>query len=271
LADENVVSSEQTESRQRSTIEFPYLDLDDALAVTKGVNAVGGTSCQREQLAAKLDMAATAGGFNLRLGTAKMYGLLTYDRGTITLTPLGIRACDPQQEKAAKVEAFLTIPLYRKLYDNFKGTSLPPTAGLEGEIGTLGVAPKQKDKARQVFQRSAKQAGFFEFGNDRLVLPAMGKQTLDKLNDDNSSGNGIGSQHHSPPPPLTPPPPSYPPFIQGLLLTLPKEKAEWSKDERVKWLKLAALAFDVMYTDKNSKDSIKVEIERSKDVPTNSN
>lgn len=34
-------------------------------------------------------------------------------------------------------------------------------AGLEAEMVRLGFAEKQKDKARQVFQRSAMQASFF--------------------------------------------------------------------------------------------------------------
>lgn len=33
------------------------------------------------------------------------------------------------------------------------------------KIEKAGVAPKQKDKARQVMQRSATQAGYFAFGN----------------------------------------------------------------------------------------------------------
>ena len=38
---------------------------------------------------------------------------------------------------------------------------------------SLGVAAKQKDRARRVFQRSAERAGFFEHGNGRLVMPGV--------------------------------------------------------------------------------------------------
>ncbi len=38
------------------------------------------------------------------------------------------------------------------------------------------------------------------------------------------------------------------PFIQGLLKTLPaKEGADWPIKDRVKWLRLAASAFDMIY------------------------
>ncbi len=46
-----------------------------------------------------------------------------------------------------------------------------PDSALEAEMETLGVAPKQKAKARQGFQRSAEQAKRFGRGRDRLVLP----------------------------------------------------------------------------------------------------
>jgi hypothetical protein len=48
---------------------------------------------------------------------------------------------------------------------------------LEREIANLGVAPKQTDKARQSFERSARQAGFFLQGEDRLVQPRFGKES----------------------------------------------------------------------------------------------
>jgi hypothetical protein len=48
----------------------------------------------------------------------------------------------------------------------------------------LGVAKKQTDKARQTFQRSAQQAGFFAYGQDRLVMPAVGPGMPEPKKDD---------------------------------------------------------------------------------------
>ncbi|HWZ82605.1 MAG TPA: hypothetical protein VNW47_08275 [Terriglobales bacterium] len=238
----NIDPTVQAEIRGRSTIEFPYLDLDDAVQIAKTMKERAGTSCLREQLAGYLGVSPTGGGFNLRLGTAKMFGVVTYERGGIELTPLGIRIVDAQQERAARVEAFLKIPLYSKLYDKFKSTSLPPAQGLEEQIASLGVAPKQKDKARQVFLRSAKQAGFFEVANDRLILPALGIVPTLKIEEaaQGKIPEPIKQQQQ---------PPIYPYFIQGLLEKLPPEGATWPKEERKRWLNLAELAFDVMYRD----------------------
>ena len=259
MAEGNAVSPEQVESkRERSTIEFPYLDQDDAAEIAKTIHTIFGTSCQREQLAAQLQVSATGGGFNLRLGTAKMYGFLNHERGTVTLTDLGLRVADPQQEKAARAESFLSVPLYKALFETFNGKALPSTSsGLEAEMVKLGVSSKQKDRARQVFQRSAKQAGFFWSGNDRLVLPAPGKyiarmtgEAEKEVRDERPKERDHEQQ------------PIYPHFIQGLLQKLPNEGSEWAKEERAKWLQLAALAFDIMYVDKASGGVITVEFKK---------
>src|SRR5690242_19735093 len=94
-------TADSKRERERSTIEFPYLGLDVAVEMAKGVHEVGGSSCQWDQLAAKFDQAATGGGFRQRVMTAKTFGLLTYSQGTVTLTKLGTQICDPDQEAAA--------------------------------------------------------------------------------------------------------------------------------------------------------------------------
>jgi hypothetical protein len=230
--------------RGRSTIEFPYFDLDDAVATAKAVHGLGGDKCEKDQLAARLQMAAKGGGFSIKLSTARVFGLLQLERGQVMLTELGIRVCDTQQEKAARIDAFLTVPLYKSIYEKFKGTSLPPTSGLEGAIQALGVAPKQKDKARQAFQRSAKQAGFFDMSIERLVMPPTGGHNDGKP----SNGGKSPSANAAYQKPLGEEPARHP-FIQGLLETLPQVQTEWAIEDRAKWLQGAAGIFDVIYKD----------------------
>jgi hypothetical protein len=224
------------EGRGRSTIEFPYLDLENAIEIAQGVHDVGGTGCDWDQLAAHLKQAAQGGGFRLRMICAKQFGLATYDRGRIALTSLGLRAVDPQQAKGALIDAFLTIPLYKAIYDKFRGTTLPPIAGLEREMQTLGVSAKQTDKARQAFARSAKFAGFFDFGSDRLVIPKASNQVgasegakagessrlsdRQRIGDGGGGGNGGGDG------------PQIPSAILGLLQSLPAPGTTMKRNRR---------------------------------------
>jgi hypothetical protein len=246
-------------ARQRSTIEFPYQNLESAVEVVKAVHAVGGQSCPFDALAAKLDMKADAGGFRLRLSTAKIFGLLNYDRGTVSLTSIGTRMCDPEQEAQARADAFLAVPLYEKIHEQFKGTTLPPIEGLENAMVALGVSPKQKDKARQVFQRSAKEAGFFRLSADRLVMPAAGRGRSDTIPMNPPAFYGGGEPARSARRDVDQ---DLHPFIQGLLTTLPKNAGdEWSAEDRRKWLQAAATIFDLIYVNGAERKTIKVQIE----------
>lgn len=249
--------------RERSTIGFPYLDLDDSVEIAKAVHTLGGSACQWDQLAAHFSQASNGGGFRLRLQTAKMFGLVTYDRGTVNLTPLGSRVADPSQERSARAEAFLKIPLYNRVYEDYKGATLPPTSGLETAMGNMGVSPKQKIKARQIFERSAKEAGFFEFGTTRLVMPSI---------------KASAGASPAPTPDLQPEEPEKKkkeserdkrhPLIEGLLNELPEPKSEWSTEDRKKWLEMASTIFNVIYKDSDdSRGSLKVTIEKNSAKP----
>jgi hypothetical protein len=243
--------------RERSTIEFPYLDLDAAVEIAKGVHEVGGSTCGWDQLAAHLGQAANGGGFRLRVMTAKTFGLVTYGQGIVNLTEIGKRLCDPQQEKAAKVDAFLAVPLYNAIHERYKNVTLPQADALEAEIARLGVAPKQKGKARQAFHRSATSAGFFWSGPNRLVRPSI-----------------KGSAAATPAPDVEPEKSEKKkekedddrkhPLIEGLLKELPEPQSEWTTEDRKKWLEMASTIFNVIYKDSDdSRGSLKVVVERN--------
>ncbi len=250
VADE-AVASEATaataiEKRERSTIQFPYNDLDDAVTIVKAIHEHAGLSCTIDQLAAYQKQSMTSGAFRLRVGNAAMFGLTVNERGQVSLTDLGRRISDPEQEASAKAEAFLEVPLYRLIHDHFKGYQLPPTAALERFMRDSGVSPKQTDKARHAFQRSARQAGYFVHGEDRLVRPAgPGTRPTDRSPETETSaataektGGGGGG---------VPPGPTHHPFIEGLIRELPKTGDPWPAKKQELWLDTARSIFKMIY------------------------
>ena len=107
-------------------------------------------------------------------------------------------------------------------------------------MANLGVAKKQTARARQTFERSAEQAGFFGQGRDRLVEPTfkgrVEPQTLPIAPKPMYGGGGGGSK-------------DLHPFIVGLLDTLPPPATVWSKQDRQKWLQAAENIFSLIYQD----------------------
>jgi hypothetical protein len=177
------------------------------------------------------------------VSTARVFGLVETNREQISLTALGRQIVNPEREHQARVKAFLNVPLYRAMFDNYRGCPLPRNIAIENEMVRLGVSAKQKEKARQVFQRSAEQAGFFAYGRDKLVMPsgvAVGEAPAatpppaddfrargatdygtgggsggsGRASGPGGSGGGAGSRGGT----------DLHPFIQGLLVTLPPRR-----------------------------------------------
>jgi len=122
----------------------------------------------------------------------------------------------------------------------------------------MGVAPKQKGKARQAFQRSANTADYFWSGNNRLVRPAIKgsastpppQREEDQEKPNKEKEKKDKDRRH--------------PLIEGLLEELPDPKSEWSTEERKKWLQMASSVFDVIYKDSDdSRGMLKVVLEKN--------
>jgi hypothetical protein len=159
--------------RDRSTIRFPYLDLDQGLELAIAIHQHHGLRCSPEQLAAASGHAGTrSGAFIRKVAAAQTFGVIAREGDDFVLTELGKLAVREDTKAAGKAKAFMAVELYKKMYDEFKGGTLPTDAGIESTMVRMGVAPKQSDIARQVFRKSADQAGFFAYGKDRLVAPA---------------------------------------------------------------------------------------------------
>jgi hypothetical protein len=255
--------------REQSSIQFPYMDLESAVSVARAILTGGGVPLTRDQLAGVMNLASGSGNFVQKVATSRLFGLVSFVGGKYELTDLGfnILDSDEKRQRGARAGAFLSVPLYRRTYDEFKGKQLPPRPhGLEQAFVTFGVAPKQKANARYAFEKAAAQAGFFPNGPDRLIEPIIGagkvrftgiasatstatvgslsvERTRSTTEENNSDGeNGRTAVESSAPETRR-----LHPFIQGLLASLPEPDTNWTVDGRAKWLQAAANIFDLMY------------------------
>ncbi len=161
-----------TAKRSLSKISFPYSDLAETEAAARRVAGSGG-QCRPEQLSAWLGhVKLDSGAFRNKVAAAKLYGVLEGGRNGLALTGIGRRLVDEAHARQARVEAFLSVPLYLKIYEAHRGKAMPGVMALELEMLRHGVSRTQVKAARQVFLRSAEQAGFLEAGPGHLVLPS---------------------------------------------------------------------------------------------------
>lgn len=238
----DAATGQGAEARQRSTIAFPYMDLSSSVELAEAIfKNVGGGECDDTQLAAWSGQSSKSSTFRVQIYAARIFGVLAGEASRHTLTDLGLGIVDQHRSRESKVKAFLNVPLYSAVFNKFNGAQLPPAAALEREMVTLGVAPKQKERARQVFERSAEQGGFFAHGRDRLVRPGVtpGAPTPTPEPERKKNGGGGGSGGDD----------GRDPLIAALIQKLPKDSdpKPWPVEERVTWLRMTAMAFQMAY------------------------
>lgn len=261
-------SKVEKRTREQSSISFPYVDLYAAVEVARAIyDRCGSDACDLNDLATDLN---DGGAFRLKTSAARIFDLIEKrGRSEARLTDSGKQVVSEGGEStsSAKAQAFLKVPLYSAVYEKFKNGRLPPKHALEIEMKKLGVPEKQVDKARQVFERSARQAGFFDSSDNRLVRPSANQpqirnnsqiapapmmDTEDRF-DSYMVEAGLHNRYRR-----------DDPLIVGLVERLPAPGSPWNDEARIAWLRLANSIFDVAYTD----GSGKIEIGRSdEEVP----
>ena len=227
--------------RQRSTIAFPYTDYDNAEKIAQAIHGnVGHGVCALDQLAPWTGQSAKSSTFRAQVAAARLFGLVESDGAeAYQLTQLGARVVDQAQARAAKAEAFLTVPLFKAVYERYKGAVLPEkSTAIEHEIAVLGVSEKQKARARQVLLSSAEQTGFFGHGKNKLVMPAVVvPAAVPEVKKKNGYGGDEGVERNL----------DLDPLLMALLRKIPSREEGWPSEKRVRWFRTFAMNVSQVY------------------------
>lgn len=236
----------------RALASYAYFDLQDSLAVAKAIHDNAGGSCTLDQLASYLKYKSTSSGtFQTRLSAAKQFGFVRAEGAQIVVTDRAMQIISPVMPEDAinaKADAFLGVGLFGKVYEKFKGTTIPPKVGLRNLFMTsYGISTERVDPAVRVLMDSAEQAGFFPQGDQsRLVRPAVKPQAARTGSDDHpkeppapprhSGGGGDG-------------PTGVHPAIVGLLRELPPAGSKWPKKAKERFVKAFLASLEFVYPD----------------------
>lgn len=246
--------------RPRADVSFPYYDLDSSVAVAEVLHTQAGGACSRDQIAPLIGYSGTKnGGFLSRIGAAKMFGLIEEAGGVLRLSQLSTKILSPvaaNDVQRGKVEAFLGVELFLKVYERFKGQTLPSSTGLENLFrNEYKIGPAQLKTATRVLMESAQSAGFFDAaGRTRLVLPlaanvgvASGQPAAPvSLGDD----DGLPVVKHARRAPAADPiETQIPAAIFGLIRDLPPEGTTMSQPRRQRLIKAFEASINWLYPD----------------------
>lgn len=164
--------------RRVSGMFCPYYTLDQSVEVAKVIHEKAGGSCDRAQLATLLGYNGVKNGaFLTRVTAAKIFGLISQHDDQLKVTEAAhkiLHPVTPGQGERAKVDAFLTVPLFRKVFDEFNGINLPDEIGLKNLLLTqYEIVEERTGPSVRVMLDSAEQAGLFRAAGNRskMVMP----------------------------------------------------------------------------------------------------
>ncbi len=249
------INDERTAApRIRSKISFVYNDLEAAVGLASKLQSTAGTTCRVKQLASWMNQTAAGGTFRSILGAARSFGLVeTQHGGIVSLTRLGRNVLDDAERSNALAEAFLSVPLHAEMYEQYQGNSLPPPAAVERHMEGLGVPPKQKERARQTFTKSAHFAGFIESSTERFIRPATADvpaASASELPKAGGDGNGGGLNLDL--------------LLVALLEKIPAVKEKWPEGKRVRWFRTFAMNVSQIYDTEDEAVDLVITVEPDK-------
>jgi hypothetical protein len=153
-----------------ATRNFPRRALEQALRVPRALkDKNGGNPWPPDQVASALGIGAMGGNFFYLSGSSRDYGLTEGSRDTvkISLTELGRKAVYPQsdaEENQALLSAFLSVEVFKRVLEHFRGNNLPERKFLENTLHqTFGVDPQFHDEFVALFDKNCR---FLGIGNE---------------------------------------------------------------------------------------------------------
>jgi hypothetical protein len=145
---------------------FPRRTLEQALRVPRAIKEKnGGNPWAADQVAAALGLGGKSANYWYITAASRDYGLTlgTRDSAEISLTSLGRRVVYPQsdqEERLAKVEAFLRVETFRRVLEHFGGDNLPEKKFLANTLQQqFKLHPAHHDEFVDLFRKNCKYLG----------------------------------------------------------------------------------------------------------------
>lgn len=166
----------------RPGTRFPTYDLATCADVPRIIHVKGGGQLTPEQLAAHLGYKGTNNGAYLsKVASAKYFALIDRSGPVFVPTTLAHQILSPiypHDALKALVDAFLSVDLFKKVYEAYRGRELPPEVGMLNALHSqFGVATERVKDAYRALMDSADTAGFFSTkagARTHMIMPMVG-------------------------------------------------------------------------------------------------
>ncbi len=171
---------QQTSKVTRSPRPFPAETLEESLRVPTAIKQFNaGNPWSPAEVGKALGISARGDKMWYLTASARDYGLSVGTRDTemIELAPIGrdlLYAASPEGEREAAWRAFFNVPVFKSVYEYYKGGALPDLKYLQNTLeSTFAIPPKYHDDFVRIFSANVQFAEKYGSG----ALPVASSQT----------------------------------------------------------------------------------------------
>lgn len=164
----------------KAEFHFPIYPFTTALEIAEKVEKEGAGSLPETALAISLGLSVKSSGFQLKVLTAKQFGLLLKQGDNLITTQAAKSIFKPfsdEEKAAALAQAFYKIPLFKAVSGKYQGSPLPPDEALKNVLEReFRVTHERLSSAQSMLINSAKTAGVLQESQGKTYLvrkPAM--------------------------------------------------------------------------------------------------
>jgi hypothetical protein len=152
-------------------VDYPRVSLKTAYELAASVDLLGG-KCSVQSVAESKNL-KVSGSFNALVSATSKYGLIDSKSGQLSITPLykNIKLSYSNEERIGfERQSFLSVGLFNKLYDMFKGKPLPIVMLSKFLIRELNVEENIATRVKNIFIEGLKQINLLDSDNNvRLI------------------------------------------------------------------------------------------------------
>jgi len=176
MADKSERSKRATAKKSTSKIKqrrpYPNVTLGKALQVAQKIKELnGGNPWATSDVATALNMGPKSPNFFYVTAASRDFSLTagSRDTETIALTDLGreiVYAPDPETERRKKIEAFLSIDIFKRVLDHYKGSDLPEMKYLGNTLERqFGLSTEYHEEFSRLFRENCQELGISSGGD----------------------------------------------------------------------------------------------------------
>ena len=141
----------------------PYLGLAEGFELAGAIYEQGGGQASYDLMSRLTGNSASSSNLIKKIGALKLYGLVSEQNGTVTLTDQGSAIAAPISEdsdRSAKKTSFLNVTTFAKLFERHKGKLLPADEFLRNILEQdIGVPRELSADWLMAFKDGARAAG----------------------------------------------------------------------------------------------------------------